>query len=64
MTANLPAATMTALLDLIRTEGEWCYRCQHPASRSSDPWDNQYRCEKGCNCTMQGCCPGTTRREA
>lgn len=39
-----------------------CSQCEHVASRSGAPWDNQYRCGKGCRCTMQGCCPGPTRK--
>lgn len=41
-----------------------CNVCKDVASRSREPWDNQYRCAKGCRCTMQGCCPGRTAQEA
>lgn len=41
-----------------------CNVCSHTASRSRDSWDNQFRCSEGCRCTMQGCCPGLTMREA
>lgn len=41
-----------------------CNVCHHTASRGRDPWDNQFRCAEGCRCTMQGCCPGKTAREA
>lgn len=34
-----------------------CHRCGDIASRTSEPWDNQFRCTEGCRCTMQGCCP-------
>jgi len=41
-----------------------CGACQHKASRTGEPWANQYQCREGCRCTMQGCCPGKTTQEA
>jgi hypothetical protein len=48
----------------ITTSRGTCASCQHDASRTSEPWNNQYQCAEGCRCTMQGCCPGPMPREA
>lgn len=42
---------------VVKTARGTCAACQHEASRTSEPWNNQYQCAKGCRCTMQGCCP-------
>ncbi len=55
---------MTTRVATAAVERAVCNACRHTATRPRDPWDNQYRCGEGCRCTMQGCCPGDTAREA
>lgn len=52
--------TVPVVVTMSRIE---CASCGHTASRTSEPWNNQYQCAEGCRCTMQGCCPGAERQE-
>lgn len=57
-------ATTTAAREVASPITRWlrCGCCHHLARRSPDPWDNQYRCDEGCRCTMQGCCGATAEK--
>jgi hypothetical protein len=59
----MAAGVVTTRVEIAAVELSVCNACHHTATRSRDPWDNQYRCAEGCRCTMQGCCVGRTTQE-